>query len=251
MAGSDIFSAVGSLVGLVASGGNPAGASLGGSLGNLLGGGNLQSALETGIGSLFSAGAGGKVGVGLDILSQLGGGDTGADRGRAVMDMLTGKAAPTGNTRQGAGTGTGASPYTGVTRGVSGLLDIMGVGSNDPVLTAALQYALMKPKDAMSGLQQQQFAKGERRPDYRGTAAPGTPRVSYMAQGGYVQGPGSGTSDSIPAAIYQNGGPVQQARLSDGEFVMTDRAVRGMGDGNRNIGAARMYRMMHNLEGRA
>jgi len=24
-----------------------------------------------------------------------------------------------------------------------------------------------------------------------------------------------------------------------------------MGDGNRNIGAARMYRMMHNLEGRA
>jgi len=62
------------------------------------------------------------------------------------------------------------------------------------------------------------------------------------AMGGYIEGPGTGTSDSIPAAIYQNGGRVQEARLSDGEFVMTKDAVDGAG------GAAQMYRMMHDLE---
>ena len=56
------------------------------------------------------------------------------------------------------------------------------------------------------------------------------------ARGGEITGPGSGTSDSIPA------------RLSDGEFVMTADAVRGAGNGNRNLGAARMYDMMSRYE---
>jgi hypothetical protein len=68
------------------------------------------------------------------------------------------------------------------------------------------------------------------------------------AQGGFIEGPGTGTSDSIPAMIYQNGGPVQEARLSDGEFVMTADAVRGAGGGNRNKGAARMYELMRQYE---
>ena len=247
-----LFEAIGSLVGMVASGGNPVGAALGSSLGNILSGGNLKSALNSGIGSLLSAGAGGKVGLGLDVLSRLGGGDSVGQRtGQGVMDMLSGKAQP--GARAGAGAGAGAAaggtPFGGVTQGVSGLMNIMGV-QNDPILAAALQYAINKPKPAMSALESRQYATGERLPDYRGTAAPGTPRVSYMAQGGYVEGPGTGKSDSIPAAIYQNGGRVQEARLSDGEFVMTENAVRGMGDGDRNLGAARMYRVMSQLEGR-
>ena len=56
------------------------------------------------------------------------------------------------------------------------------------------------------------------------------------ARGGEIIGPGTGTSDSIPA------------RLSDGEFVMTADAVRGAGNGNRNLGAARMYDMMSRYE---
>ena len=59
------------------------------------------------------------------------------------------------------------------------------------------------------------------------------------AAGGEVNGPGSGTSDSVPA------------RLSDGEFVLTAKAVRGAGGGDRNVGAARMYDMMSQLEGAA
>ena len=58
-------------------------------------------------------------------------------------------------------------------------------------------------------------------------------------RGGEVMGPGTGTSDSIPA------------RLSDGEFVMTANAVRNAGNGDRNLGAARMYDMMRRFEGRA
>ena len=67
------------------------------------------------------------------------------------------------------------------------------------------------------------------------------PMQGGYAMGGYIEGPGTGTSDSIPAAIYQDGGRVQEARLSDGEFVMTKSAVDGAG------GAAPMYRMMHAL----
>jgi hypothetical protein len=66
--------------------------------------------------------------------------------------------------------------------------------------------------------------------------------------GGYVEGPGTGTSDSIDAVIMQNGRPVQEALLSDGEFVMTERAVRGAGGGDREKGAARMYEMMRQFE---
>lgn len=64
-------------------------------------------------------------------------------------------------------------------------------------------------------------------------------------EGGYINGPGTGTSDDIPAKIYQNGQPVQEARLSDGEFVMTKKAVDGAG------GAARMYEMMRKYEAMA
>ena len=73
--------------------------------------------------------------------------------------------------------------------------------------------------------------------------------TGYMLRdGGYIEGPGTGRSDSIPARIYQDGRPVQEARLSDGEFVMTERAVRGAGNGDRAKGAARMYRMMREFE---
>lgn len=57
--------------------------------------------------------------------------------------------------------------------------------------------------------------------------------------GGPINGPGTGTSDSIPA------------RLSDGEFVMTASAVRGAGGGDRKAGARKMYQLMHEFEKRA
>ena len=56
------------------------------------------------------------------------------------------------------------------------------------------------------------------------------------ARGGAINGPGTSTSDSIPAM------------LSDGEFVMNAKAVRGAGGGDRKAGAQRMYNMMRKFE---
>jgi hypothetical protein len=58
----------------------------------------------------------------------------------------------------------------------------------------------------------------------------------YPRRTGQIAGPGTEKSDSIPAM------------LSDGEFVMTARAVRGMGKGSRRDGAKKMYALMHQLE---
>jgi hypothetical protein len=82
------------------------------------------------------------------------------------------------------------------------------------------------------------------------TPAPNTPPTAAMNMGGIaslrsggyprrtgqINGPGTATSDSIPAM------------LSDGEFVMTAKAVRGAGKGDRRAGAKRMYALMNQLE---
>lgn len=66
--------------------------------------------------------------------------------------------------------------------------------------------------------------------------------IASLAVGGYprrtgqISGPGTPTSDDIPAM------------LSDGEFVFTEKAVRGMGNGSRRAGAKKMYALMHRLE---
>jgi hypothetical protein len=64
-------------------------------------------------------------------------------------------------------------------------------------------------------------------------------RTKFPRRTGPINGPGTGTSDDIPAM------------LSDGEFVFTAKAVRNAGDGSRRKGAARMYRLMKKLEGGA
>jgi hypothetical protein len=101
---------------------------------------------------------------------------------------------------------------------------------------------------------------GERRAPYQATGeiynrflnpkmsfATDMPIVNYATGGGVMDlqdggesvGPGTGTSDSIPAM------------LSDGEFVMTAKAVRGAGGGDRREGARKMYEAMDRLEARA
>ena len=72
----------------------------------------------------------------------------------------------------------------------------------------------------------------------------GVPRLNkggqptkFPRKTGAINGPGTGTSDSIPAM------------LSDGEFVFTAKAVRNAGGGSRRKGARRMYKLMKMLEG--
>jgi len=61
--------------------------------------------------------------------------------------------------------------------------------------------------------------------------------MEFPRRQGYIAGPGTETSDDIPAM------------LSDGEFVMTARAVRGAGDGSRKAGVNKMYDIMRAFEG--
>jgi hypothetical protein len=63
--------------------------------------------------------------------------------------------------------------------------------------------------------------------------------MSFPRRNGYISGPGTETSDDIPAM------------LSDGEFVMTAQAVRGLGNGSRKDGVRKMYDMMRAFEGGA
>jgi len=60
--------------------------------------------------------------------------------------------------------------------------------------------------------------------------------IMNLDAGGNVSGPGTGTSDSI------------NAKLSDGEFVMTAKAVENFGGGDRQAGARRMYSLMNQLD---
>jgi len=57
--------------------------------------------------------------------------------------------------------------------------------------------------------------------------------------GGASYGPGTGTSDDVPAM------------LSDGEFVMTKQSVMGMGDGDHKQGIEHLYTMMQTNENKA
>lgn len=67
-------------------------------------------------------------------------------------------------------------------------------------------------------------------------AAKGGEIEHFPRKNGPIYGPGTETSDDIPAM------------LSDGEFVMTAKAVRGAGNGSREAGMRRMYDMMRNFE---
>ena len=125
---------------------------------------------------------------------------------------------------------TSGPMYTGEDEG-----DVMPKGVQDELL----RYLLQKY------MQEQEHMRERMNDPYNQYTDPNAPievargGVMDLQGGGFSQGPGTGTSDSIPAM------------LSDGEFVMTADAVRGAGGGNRREGARKMYEMMDGLEARA
>ena len=252
-----LLSAIGGLVGLAV--GGPMGAALGSGIGTLASGGDIGDALKSGvmgygIGSI--PGVSGLAAQGAGMMGMQGmAGQFAAQQ--AAQQAALGKVAPglmkatapIGNAISKIGTGvkagSGIAPAAQAGQGLFG-------GISDNLLLAGLLQAGEPKSTPLTPLQKRQAATGERVPDYQGTPAPDYRRgIATMMNGGYIEGPGTGKSDSIPAAIYQAGGRVQEARLSDGEFVMTADAVRGAGGGNRNAGAAKMYQMMNQFERRA
>jgi hypothetical protein len=106
-------------------------------------------------------------------------------------------------------------------------------------------YKGQSPLNGFGGI----YAGGARKPlnIWQGnTAMPSAPGPfagssgAKFAKGGYLDGPGDGMSDSIPASIEGK----QPARLADGEFVVPADVVSHLGNGSTKAGAQRLYAMM-------
>lgn len=218
-------------------------AALGSGIGTLLGGGDLKDAVK-------NAAMAGIAGGGLQAA---GVGSTAAQAGRSiaaqkaveaeVMKEAAKEAAARGLAQTAAqeAAKTGIASYLTPGNVLLGSTLLGGLLAEEPE-----QPELTEDEKRMMRTGERTSYKGQDIvPRYDYSQAREINGIMYAAQGGYVEGPGNGTSDSIPAKIYQNGQPVQEARLSDGEFVMTKRAVDGAG------GAARMYEMMKKYEAMA
>lgn len=93
------------------------------------------------------------------------------------------------------------------------------------------------------------------------------PTLRPYREGGLIEGPGTVTSDSIPGMIMQNGRPVEQIAVSDGEVILSgkdlaaldpegnmDRAARKLDsvpNGSRGAMAAKMYADLMDMRKRA
>ena len=267
-----LLNAIGGLVGFAI--GGPAGAAIGSGIGSLAGGGDLGDALKSAalgyVGGGVGAGMGAAGGQGLGALAQsiggmgmaggstqmnplaalLGGGGGGGGAANPIANFAraaTQGAAPMAAAR-GAATGAAAA-------GGGGLTSLLNIANNPLVMATLLKATEPKNVQITTPEQQRQMDTGERLPDYRGvqsmdvrqrTAA--LRQRAGFAEGGYIQGPGTSTSDSIPAQIYQNGVPVQEAALSDGEFVLREKDVQALGSGDRDRGAARLYAMQRRFD---
>ena len=244
--------------------GGPMGAAIGSGIGGLAAGQDVEDALKTALigGTLGYAGraAGFAPNTAGGFLPEFVGKQAAAGYG------LTGAPLPTQVATQGfynKGMGAAADKLAG--GGDTGIMSMLGdFASENKLLTAGLGLgilgALTEEEEEIGS--QRPFPKGEmfditarsrdgevyQLNDPEDLAAYqreisdfdyGRDREITLNSGGEVTGPGTGTSDSVPA------------RLSDGEFVVTAKAVRGAGGGDRDIGAARMYDMMAELEASA
>jgi hypothetical protein len=67
--------------------------------------------------------------------------------------------------------------------------------------------------------------------------------LRLLAKGGYINGPGDGMSDDIPATI--NGD--EPAALADGEFVIPADVVSHLGNGSSAAGSKQLHAMMERI----
>jgi len=120
------------------------------------------------------------------------------------------------------------APIAGTTLGVAGVADALSAPEEE-------EFQLQDPRElylanlSRYGLGDNFFGTN---PYYQSPSFE-TVRAN---EGGEIIGPGTPTSDSIPAM------------LSDGEFVFNAKSVRGAGKGDRKAGARRMYNMMKEFE---
>ena len=261
-------SILGGLAGLLIPGGGAVGSAIGSGLGSLIIDKKkpkdaIKNALIAGVGAKFFGPAIQNSGFGSSITRGLGGLGIGTGAGLAELAAPQVASAATATIQD---TAIKELATTGAQQASEkGLMDKI-MGGNPMMLYGGLSAlgAVEELSNPSGGFGQElflsehtgrRFDTAEQRDEFdRSVARARNETRGYehyttgFAMGGYVEGPGTGRSDSIPAEIYQNGQPVEKAALSDGEFVMTEQAVKGAGDGDREKGAANMYAMMREFE---
>jgi hypothetical protein len=284
-----IGSILGGIAGLLIPGGGAIASALGSGIGTLLEGGSGKDAIKNallaggtsamfpGVASAIQQSAMGKAATGMFT--------------QAGLTALQSSAAPAALNAASSGTGiAGAFSKMGPVSklyGLSAAASLLGGPQGSPDLKMPEGYGgVIDSSNFLKGLYVSRFtgkhydsseardladqyaeekAKEEVPSDYTAVApveySMGTP-VGF-AMGGRIQGPGSGTSDSIPARIYQDGRPVSEARLSNNEVVLShrdlaeldpngdsDRAAETLGQassGDRGQMAAKMYANVRNF----
>lgn len=254
--------------------GGPMGAAIGSGIGSLAGGGDVEDALKAaalgGISGYAAKGIGFGQGTGTGISSLVP-----SYKGTAMLGL--GAPSPAALAKEQAMQSMMAGEGASAKKGIFSLFDDMGMGTKLGLGAAGLgllgglgeeeegqarpidygppgeafgtvvgrsgtEYDVNDPRQMESYRQELRQLQKPGYDYYNDPYAPVARSSGYAnggdvhAGGGEVDGPGTGTSDSVPA------------RLSDGEFVLTAKAVRGAGEGDRDIGAARLYDMMSELE---
>ena len=254
-----LLSSIGGLVGFAM--GGPAGAAIGSGLGSLAGGGDIKDAFQSAAMS-FAGGQGGGI---MNAVGAMGGQGGGGNQMAQLAQMFANQGG--GGNKGGGGSGgisaimnaMGASGPGGAGNPSGGGGGIGSMMNNPAVMAALLRASEPESIKITSALQDAQLATGERLPNFRGVGMretrPGmssrpqqfTNRPTY-AQGGLIEGPGTGTSDSIPGAIMQNGEPVEEIRVANNEFILREKDVEQIGNGDRNLGAAKLYAMQRRFD---
>lgn len=176
----------------------------------ILGKALLPTALQTALGSMGTAA------LSSGIASLL----TGDDIGDALKSAAIG----------------GVGGALGLDKGAEGLSEaVKKEGILGGLATLTGKEGLLSPGNLLlfSALAPQ--PKAEKREPYIGSGYYGRgerhiPARSVLgaAEGGRIVGPGTPTSDSIPAMIYQDGVPVQEAALSTQEVVLSHKDLAAM-----------------------
>jgi hypothetical protein len=104
----------------------------------------------------------------------------------------------------------------------------------------AISKLLQLPLSVQSKINRKYFENNEYDPQTQQLVNKASGGLTALAGGRFLQGPGDGTSDSIPAVIANK----QPARLADGEFVVDARTVSELGNGSSKAGAQKLYKMM-------
>ena len=240
--GINVGGILGGIAGLMVPGSTFLAPAIGAGLGTLAGGGSSKNAIKY---ALLGAGAG-KLG----IQGVLQGTQMGSQMSAQLGNLgLVGKpmSGVSGGAKAAATKGIFSNPFVQAF-GLSALAGkpeqpstLTGTGSSEVYDGSTIDRSGFLDKLYASRFDGKRFDTAAERDEYDRNLEESQNIVQGMssgglyARGGLIEGPGTGTSDDIPAMIYQDGNPVQEAMLSNGEVVLSLKDLRNIGGGDAEM----------------